>query len=382
MFKTNDMWIPRYYENTVNEILNKGKVLTIYGPRRVGKTSLVNEILKNFNGKTYIGLGDDMLIQELLSSGNIQRITSSFTGYDLIFIDEAQMIPNIGLGLKILVDNFPDLIIIASGSSSFELASKLGEPLTGRQKVRTLFPVSMIEVAAMKGRMEIIENLEEYLIFGTYPEIITSTNINDKKEYLTTLRDAYLLKDILQLENLRNPSKLVDLLRLIAYQIGNEVSLNELSISLGLAKQTIERYLALLEKVFIIKRVQGFSRNLRKEITKSYRYYFWDNGIRNALINNFNEVNIRDDVGMLWENFLFIERVKKQSYHQLFSNNYFWRTYDQKEIDFIEERDGKLFGFEFKWGHKKSTVPKLWLETYANSSFEVITKENFIEFIV
>ena len=376
------MWIGRFYENANNGILTKGKVLTIYGPRRVGKTSLVNQILKTFSGKIYIGSGDDVSVRELLSSEDSQRIISSFTGYNLVFIDEAQLIPNIGTGLKILVDNLPDLIIIASGSSSFDLADKLGEPLTGRQKIRTLFPISMIEIADMSGRMEIVKKLNEYLIFGTYPEILTSDNVTGKIEYLSTLRDAYLLKDILQLENLRNPSKLIDLLRLIAFQIGNEVSLNELSISLGLAKQTVERYLDILEKVFIIKRVQGFSRNLRKEITKNYRYYFWDNGIRNALINNFNEINIRSDVGMLWENFLFIERIKKQSYLQLFSNNYFWRTYDQKEIDFIEERNGRLYGFEFKWGRKKSPSPKLWLDTYADSSFEIITKENFLDFIL
>lgn len=376
------MWIQRCFENKDPNILKEGKVLAIYGPRRVGKTSLVNKMLDLYQGKIYRGSGEDLFVNSLLSSRDTQRIVSSFSGYDVVFIDEAQMIPDAGLGLKILIDNLPRLKIIATGSSSFDLSNKLGEPLTGRQLMKTLFPISMIEVAEQFGRMEINHNLNAYLVFGTYPEVITSKNNNQKVEYLVSLRDSYLLKDILQLENIRNPSKLIDLLRLLAFQIGNEVSLNELSISLGLAKQTVERYLDLLEKVFIIKKVQGFSRNLRKEITKSHRYYFWDNGIRNSLINNFNDLSFRDDKGMLWENFVFIERIKKQAYHQIFTNNYFWRTYDKKEIDFVEEKDGVLAGYEFKWGKKKTKPPRLWYDTYKNSTFTVISPENYLDFIL
>ncbi|MEI6057180.1 MAG: DUF4143 domain-containing protein, partial [Lentisphaerota bacterium] len=301
---------------------------------------------------------------------------------DLVVIDEAQRISNIGLGLKILIDQLPDLKVIASGSSSFELSSKIGEPLTGRQKIITLYPLSFLELKEEYGPMHSMEMLESFLIYGMYPETITNDNTKDKIEYITSLKNSYLFKDILELEDIRNSDKLLDLLKLISFQIGKEVSLNELSTSLGLAKQTIERYLDLLEKAFVIKKVHGFSSgNLRKEVTKTCRYYFLDNGIRNAVINNFNPINLRDDIGMLWENFLFSERLKKQSYHKIYSNIYFWRTYDRKEIDLVEERDGKLYGYEFKWGNKKVKEPALWKATYSNAQYEVITKENYLDFI-
>jgi hypothetical protein len=238
-----------------------------------------------------------------------------------------------------------------------------------------------MELAEFKGRVHIIQYLSDYLVYGTYPETLNAINYGKKKEYLMTLRNSYLFKDILEVENIRNSDKMFDLLKLIAFQIGNEVSLSELSRALGIAKQTVERYLSLLEKSFIILKVGGFSSNLRKEITKTSRYYFWDNGVRNALINNFNEPSSRMDMGMLWENFCFIERIKKQNYQKLYSNNYFWRTYDRQEIDLIEERDGKLFGFEFKWNSKKKIKPpKAFIETYCNAHFECITPENFLEF--
>ena len=218
-------------------------------------------------------------------------------------------------------------------------------------------------------------------MYGSYPEVLTAKNMDEKREYLITLRDSYLLKDILELENIKNSSKLSDLLKLIAFQIGKEVSLNELSNALGIAKQTVERYLDLLEKSFVIKKVYGFARNLRKEITKTARYYFFDNGIRNAVINNFNDLSTRDDVSSLWENYLFMERLKRQSYYKIFSNNYFWRTYDHKEIDLVEEREGKLFGYEFKWGNKKIKPPGLWFATYKEAEYEVISRKNYIEFI-
>ena len=299
----------------------------------------------------------------------------------VVFIDEAQRIPDIGWGLKLLVDSNPEISVIASGSSSFELLNKIGEPLTGRQTIYTLFPVSIMELAEFKGRVHIIQYLSDYLVYGTYPETLNAINYEKKKEYLMTLRNSYLFKDILEVENIRNSDKMFDLLKLIAFQIGNEVSLSELSRALGIAKQTVERYLSLLEKSFIILKVGGFSSNLRKEITKTSRYYFWDNGVRNALINNFNEPSSRMDMGMLWENFCFIERIKKQNYQKLYSNNYFWRTYDRQEIDLIEERDGKLFGFEFKWNSKKKIKPpKAFIEAYSNAHFECITPENFLEF--
>ncbi len=375
-------YIYRFYDDKISSLLHNGKVLALYGPRRVGKTTLIKSFLENFSGKFYFGNGDDSALREILESENINRITSAFKGYDLIVIDEAQRIINVGFGLKILVDSLPKCKVIATGSSSFKLSGKIGEPLTGRQKTALLYPLSALELSEEFGRMAINENLENYLIYGSYPEVITAENTEDKKDYLVLLRDSYLFKDILELENIKNFSKLFDLLKLIAFQIGKEVSLNELSNSLEIAKQTVERYLDLLEKTFVIKKVRGFSGNLRKEVTKTSRYFFMDNGIRNAVINNFNNLSTRNDVGLLWENYLFVERIKKQTYKKIYSNNYFWRTYDKKEIDMVEERDGKLFGYEFKWGGKKKTSEKLWLETYKNAEFELINKDNYLDFII
>lgn len=374
--------IDRIYDIQIAEKITPGKVVVVYGARRVGKTTLIKSFLKTYPGKFYLGTGEDRLLREVLESDNIRRMTSTFQGYDLIVIDEAQHVKNIGMSLKILVDQLPQVRILVSGSSSFDLSNKLGEPLTGRQRIMNLFPIAYMELVNTYGNMEAFSNLQELLVFGSYPEAILAKNLSEKKEYLMTLSNAYLFRDILELENIRNSSKLSDLLKLIAFQIGHEVSLNELSNALGIAKQTVERYLDLFEKSFIIKKIPGFSRNLRKEITKTARYYFLDNGIRNTLINNFNALDSRDDVGMLWENFLVSERLKKQVYQPIYSNNYFWRTYDRQEIDWVEERDGKLYAYEFKWGNKKSKVPKAWASAYPDSIFNIITREDFSDFII
>lgn len=371
----------RFYEPKIYDLLRPGKVLVIYGPRQVGKTTLIKTFLKKFDGRYYFGSGEDLTLREIMESESIERIKNAFSGYNLIVIDEAQKIHNIGLGLKMLVDHLPKIPVIASGSSSFELSTKIGEPLTGRQRQITMFPVAALEITEMFGPMRTMEMKDQFLVYGSYPEILVEFNDADRRELLISLRDSYLFKDILELENIKNSRKLSDLLKLIAFQVGREVSLNELSNSLGIAKQTVARYLDLLEKTFIIKQVRGFSRNLRKEVTKTCRYYFWDNGIRNAIINNFNNLGTRDDIGMLWENYLFIERLKKQTYHRIFADNYFWRTYDRQEIDLVEERDGRLFGFEFKWGDKKVRPPRLWLDTYDNAEFMVINQENYLSFI-
>ncbi|MCX6238811.1 MAG: ATP-binding protein [Bacteroidia bacterium] len=377
-----DRWYTRFYEAMTGSLLQPGKVLVLYGPRRVGKTELIRAMISTFKGKIYSGTGDNQELRSLLESQQLTKISALLGGYDLIFIDEAQRIPQIGYGLKLLVDSHPNISIIVTGSSSLDLSNKLGEPLTGRNKVRILYPISVMELNQQFGGMAVTQMLEQLLLFGSYPDVLNAKSKEDKVEYLLSIRDSYLLKDLLEIENIRNPSKLSELLKLLAFQIGHEVSLNELSSNLGIAKQSVERYLDLLEKTFIIKRVGGFSRNLRSEITKTARYYFYDNGIRNALINNFNLIDQRDDIGMLWENFLFIERIKKQEYKRLFSNNYFWRTYNRQEIDLVEERDGKLYGYEFKWKQRKITAPKIWKETYKDSDFEVISKDNFLEFLI
>ncbi len=375
------VWFNRFYEGKIENMIKPGKVMIIYGPRRAGKTSMVKKLLSGFKGKIYTGAGEDMPLRELFNTQNIAQMKSAFSGYDIVLIDEAQKISDVGTGLKILVDHLPEIKIIASGSSSFQLSSQIGEPLTGRNRNIFLFPISMLELKDQFGGMHILESLENYLVFGMYPETLTVENIEEKKEYLITLRDSYLFRDILELENIKNSDKLYDLLRLLAFQIGHEVSMQELGNQLGMSKNTVEKYLDLLEKSFVIKKVNGFSRNLRKEITKNSRYYFIDNGIRNAVINNFNPLNLRNDAGMLWENFLFVERLKKNSYLNRYVNSYFWRTYDGKEIDLVEEKDGVLYGFEFKWGNKKPSAPVLWKETYKESSYEVISKDNFLDFV-
>ena len=371
----------RHYEGVLGGLLRPGKVLVVYGPRQTGKTTLLQTFLSRYPGRWYLGSGDDRDLRGILESESVQRIKSAFSGYDLVAIDEAQQIHRVGRGLKLLVDHLPGTRVIATGSSSFDLSNKVGEPLTGRQRQITLFPLAAMEIAAMSGPMRVVEGLESAMIYGSYPEIMAEPNDTDRRELLLSLRDSYLFRDILALERIKNSRLLLDLLKLLAFQIGSEVSLNELAGATGIAKQTVARYLDLLEKSFVIKRVGGFSRNLRKEVSKSCRYYFWDNGIRNAVINNFNPVADRNDAGQLWENYLFCERLKKRAYSRIHANIFFWRTYDRQEIDLVEERDGRLYGYEFKWGKKSPRPPRIWLETYKNASFQVINQENFLEFV-
>ncbi len=374
------MKIKRFYENLTNYI-KPGKALIIYGPRQVGKTTLLKDFLENSDLKYRLESGENIQIQTLFDSPNFQTLKEFVLGYQLVAIDEAQKIKNIGEGIKIIIDQIPDISIIATGSSSFELAGQIGEPLTGRKTTLVLYPVSMMELSAMSNPFDVKNRLNEWLIFGGYPEVVSTENKDEKKKLLMEIAQSYLLKDILELERVKSSKLLLDLLRLLAFQIGSEVSLTELAQQLGIDYKTVARYLDIFEKSFIIYNLRGFSRNLRTEITKKSKYYFYDNGIRNAIIANFNDLELRNDTGALWENFLFVERLKKRSYKNIFANDYFWRTWEQKEIDLIEEREGKLFGYEFKWGTKGRRAPKEWLEAYPGSEFSVINKDNFLEFI-
>lgn len=373
--------IPRVYDNLDN-FLKSNKVLLIYGPRRVGKTTILNDFLKKTKLKYRLDSGDNIKIQHILSSSDFDLIRDYVVDNQLIAIDEAQKIPNIGSNLKIIVDQFPKIKVITTGSSSFDLAGQVGEPLTGRKNTLTLFPISQIEYSKLYSRFDLKNQLDEWLIFGSYPDVLITGDKHQKVTLLTELVESYLLKDILAFDMVKNSKTVFDLLKLLAFQIGQEVSLTEISQKLGIDYKTVARYLDLLEKSFIICRLSGYSRNLRKEITQKNKYYFWDNGVRNALISSFNTVDLRDDVGKLWENFLFIERLKKKTYKNIYGNNYFWRTWEQHEIDLIEERDGKLFGFEFKWGKVKSTSAKTFLDTYKESEFTVIDRSNYLDFIL
>ncbi|MEZ0131172.1 ATP-binding protein, partial [Flavobacterium sp. LBUM151] len=314
------------------------------------------------------------------SVNNYKRLLS---GLDLLVIDEAQNIPEIGLILKLIVDSIDGIKVIATGSSMFDLSNKLGEPLVGRKNTIYLFPLAQMEFSSNENYKQTVENLEERLLFGGYPELIQYDNWDEKKDYLFEIINSYLLKDILVFEGIKHADKIYDLLRLIAYQIGKEVSVQELANQLQLSKNTVSNYLDLLSKVFIIFKIEGFSRNLRKEIVKSSRWYFYDNGIRNAIINNFNRLDLRNDVGDLWENYLAYERVKKQNYQKIKTNNYFWRTYDQQELDWLEEKGDKLEGFEFKWNeNKKVKIPVAFAKAYTDATFSIISKNNYLDFII
>jgi predicted AAA+ superfamily ATPase len=271
--------------------------------------------------------------------------------------------------------------IIATGSSSFDLARTIGEPLTGRKYTLTRYPLAQMEIRQIENRAQTDSNREARLIFGSYPEIVLMPGNREREQYLKEIVSSYLYKDILELDGIRHSDKITRLLQLLAFQIGKEVSFAELASQLGMSKNTVDRYIELLEKSFVLRRMQGFSRNLRKEITKNCRLYFIDLGIRNALINNFNPLDFRDDVGMLWENYLVIERLKKQEYTGQSANNYFWRTYTRQEIDLVEDRGGKLYGYEMKWGRQTAKPPSEWRSAYPKAEWELVTRENYLEFI-
>ncbi len=279
------------------------------------------------------------------------------------------------------VDHVKDIKVIATGSSSFELAYQVGEPLVGRKWQFYLFPIAQLEMNQLEAPYQTKSRLESRLIYGAYPEVIITEDVALKRELLNSIVDSYLYRDLLELNGIRKPRKIIDVLKMLAFQIGKEVSLSELGNNVNLDLRTIEKYLDLLEKAFVIRKVDGFSRNLRKEITKNSHYYFFDNGVRNALINNFNDLKTRNDIGQLWENYLFMERIKKHHYQNIHVNRYFWRTYSQQEIDLVEEKEGQLFGYEFKWGNKQGKHPPEWRRAYPDAEYKTINRDNYLDFI-
>ena len=377
------MKIQRTLLSRLGDFLLPGKVLVVYGPRQVGKTTLVQDLLKTVPLRSKFINADELVYREVLSSQDRQQLGEVLGDAQLLVIDEAQRVPEIGLNLKILIDSNPDVVILATGSASFDLANKISEPLTGRKLTFNLYPVSYRELARALGGLEARSQLARWLVWGAYPEIAVTDLPDLRERLLGELVGSYLYRDILELEGVRRSEKIVDLLRLLAFQIGQEVSLSELAMKLAINRRTVDRYLDLLEKVFVIFKVEGFSRNLRKEITKNSRYYFFDNGVRNSLIQNFNPPELRNDIGQLWENYLMVERRKANQAAGQDVNAYFWRTYDQKEIDYIEEFGGRLYGYEFKWrgdGIRKATRNE-FLAAYPGSLLEVVNQENFIDFL-
>lgn len=370
-------------ENISDQVLTGKKVIVLYGARQVGKTTLVEKILNNYEGKVLKVNADELLYNETLSSRDFSKLQAMTSGYDLLFIDEAQRIVDIGINLKILHDKLPQLKIIVTGSSSLDLANRVNEPLTGRINPNILFPISIIEWQNhhQVNDFEVGLKLEELMLFGMYPEVFSYQNINQKRKFIDDLCQSYLYKDILTLANIKYPVKLNQLLKLLAYQTGQLVSLQELSSSLQIHREAVTNYINLLEKSFVIFRLPGFSRNLRKEIVKMDKIYFYDTGIRNALISNFNSIQQRPDKGQLWENFIMSERMKANRYNQNFVNSYYWRTYSGAELDLVEEKEGKLDGFEFKWANNQAKPPISWLENYSESTFQCITTTNFLNWL-
>lgn len=373
-------YIKRTIEPLIEEALFKNKVIVIYGPRQSGKTTLARKILENRPQGKYL-LCERPEVSEVLESNSVEKIISFFEGSKLIILDEAQTVKNIGRILKLLVDTHPEIQIIATGSSSFELSNEIVEPLTGRKYEFKLLPLSLSEICLAKDKFTVISELENYLIFGQYPGVYISNGARNEL-LIQEIAESYLFKDILAFQDIRNSEVLIKLLQMLALQIGCEVSFTELANSLGIDKATVQRYIDLLEKIFIIHRLTPFSRNLRNELNKKRKIYFYDLGIRNAVIRNFNSVDLRNDTGNLWENFCVNERLKYLNNNQILSNRYFWRTWEGSEIDYVEEGNGRLDAYEFKWGKsKKVKAPKAWTDTYTGSSFGLVNKDNILQFV-
>jgi predicted AAA+ superfamily ATPase len=371
--------IKRTIQSRLEDKLFKGKVIILYGPRQVGKTTLVKEIQKkNLSNSIYFNC-DEPDIREKLESKTSTFLKELIGDKKIIIIDEAQRVKNIGITLKLIIDNFKDVQVIATGSSSFDLANKTTESLTGRKYEFYLYPFSIEELNPEKNKIEIDRTIENRMIYGLYPEVIIKSA--EAEENIKLIAKSYLYKDILQYQNIKNPNILEKLLQSLALQVGNEVSYNELSNFLDIDKKTVANYIEILKKAFVIFELKPFSRNLRNELRKLRKIYFFDNGVRNALINNFNSLDRRNDAGQLWENFIISERVKINSNHGNDCNMYFWRTHDKKEINYLEEKNGKLYGYEIKLGSGRSSGAKLFLDTYPDSEFKVIKKDNYNELI-
>ena len=365
----------------IQKALAPGKVVVVYGPRRTGKTTLVSRLVTQAQSEAMLVSAEDIAVREYLASESIEKLRAFVGAKKLVVIDEAQHIRNIGLALKLMVDHIPGLSLLATGSSSFDLARQTGQPLAGRQRTIILLPISQRELSAFESTHETAARLDQRLVFGSYPEVVTSPGDKERAAYLRELAGAYLFKDILEMEGVRQSDKLLRLLQLLAFQIGRDVSVDALGQELGISRNTANRYLDLLEKAFVIYARSGFSRNLRKEITKSRRYYFFDNGIRNAVINNFSPPALRDDMGTLWENYICAERIKRNLALETVPQSYFWRTHDQQEVDLVEDLDGRLTAFEMKFGRKTPAQPKAWKEAYPGSSFNVVSGTNYLGFI-
>ena len=372
--------IERTLYKTIENKLFDGKVIVLVGARQVGKTTLLKQLFRQKEGVLWLN-GDELQVQNLFSNASADRLLSEFGDNKIVILDEAQRIENIGLRLKLIADSDSDIQVIATGSSAFELANKVNEPLTGRKWEYQLFPLSFGEMVAHHGKLKEMRMLPRRLVYGYYPEVVM--NDGNEVEILKLLTDAYLYKDILSWESIKHPDKLQTLLRALAYQVGSQVSYNELSQMSSMDSKTVERYITLLEQCYIIFRLPSFSRNLRHELKASRKIYFYDNGIRNALIADYRAPEVRQDIGSLWENFVVAERMKSNEYYHRWVNRYFWRTKQQQEIDYLEESGGELHAYEMKWNPRaKASITKTFTEAYPDSEFQIITPDNISDFLL
>jgi len=372
--------ITRTLNKIINDKLFSGKAIIVFGARQVGKTTLIKELTQNRGDVLWLNC-DELDISNLFAEMSSTRFKAIFGSNKIIVIDEAQQIKDIGLRLKLITDILPEYQLLVTGSSSFELANKLNEPLTGRKWEFNLFPLSFSEMVEKNGLLDEKRLIPHRLVYGYYPEVVTQQG--NEEIYLKQLSNSYLYKDILKLEQIKKPDKLIKLLQALSYQIGSQVSYNELGQLCGLDSKTVEKYIDVLEQSYIIFRLGSFSRNLRNELKFSKKIYFYDNGIRNVLISNFSQIENRTDTGALWENFIISERKKYLSYNMIWPNVWFWRTKQQNEIDYIEERNGEISAYEFKWKPSdKIKEPKLFLNSYPNSNFKIIHRDNMEDFIL
>jgi len=371
--------IEREIGQQIKNDFNKGKIIVILGARQVGKTTLLDNIVKDENDVLMLNCDnyDDRTDLENKTSTELKNLIGR---NKIVIIDEAQRVKNIGLTLKIIADMKLSTQVLVTGSSSLEISSQINEPATGRLFEYNLYPLSLRELSKDNSQREEKRLLESRMIYGLYPEIVT--NYTDAKRLLTTLANNYLYKDLFEYKGIKKPEVLHKLIRALALQLGNEVSYNELANTVGVDKTTVENYINLLEKCFVIFKLSSYSRNVRNEIRKGKKIYFYDNGIRNALISNFSPLELRTDTGALWENLMISERIKYNSYNRTYSQMFFWRTQQQQEIDLIEERDGKIMAYEFKWNEKKkASLPTIFQKNYPDTEFKIINRDNYIEFV-
>jgi predicted AAA+ superfamily ATPase len=374
--------IPRMLEQTISErLVQGGKIIVIYGPRQVGKTTLVTHILQGLPYRVRTVNADELFFRGALSSQDARQLLDLVAGYDVLFVDEAQRVPDIGINLKIIVDQFRDIRVVVTGSSSLDLASKVREPLTGRTWTFNLYPIAQCELAKQHTPLELRYLLDERLVYGSYPEIFSLAGERIRRDYLNEIVSSYLYKDILAISDIRNSEKLRSLVKLLAYQIGRQVSLAELGTQLQMSKNTVASYIDLLEQSFVVFRLKGFSRNLRKEMSKQDKIYFWDIGIRNMLIEDLRFPIYRPDMGQVWENFVVAERMKYLRYMYGIGSLYFWRTHTGAELDLVEEREGQLIGYECKWGKAKPHPPQSFIGAYPQAKFVTISPDNFTDYL-